>query len=117
MGWNPVTSDLASAGRGGWRAHRPDGGGALKVATGLTIDASIGDVVLTLPSCVANAGRMFVIVRIDDAASTFDATVEPADSTETINGLPSYDDLDAQYDSVTLVATSAGVWVIIGTGV
>lgn len=115
-GWNRITADGASAGSTGWQIHRSDGAPALKIATAITADALIDDVVVTLPPCIPNAGRIFVVIRVDDSGTTYAVTVEPDGSSESINGLPTYDGLDTQYATVTLLATSIGVWIILAEG-
>lgn len=109
--WNHITSDLASAGKGGWRAHRADGGGALLLEAGYVLDASLEDAIVTLPSARDNWGRIVWAKRVDAPSSMFVAELVPFDTSETIQGDASYS-LVSQWASVVLIAQTDGTWLV-----
>lgn len=112
MGWNKITDDLASAGSGGWRVHRPDGGaGLLIIEYAYVLDATLDDAIVTLPPAAENAGRMAWAKRVDSPGTIFVAEVVPYSTLDTIQGDASYP-LASQWASVLLVAIEANEWLV-----
>lgn len=115
--WHRQTADHAATSSGGFRRNLFDRAPALHIGNVITADALVDDVVVTLPPCVPNAGRLYLIVRIDATGTFYDVTVEPDDpSTESIAGASSYGPIVSQYGNVLLLATSLGVWIIVAEG-
>lgn len=66
------------------------------------VDATLGNITLTLPSAVASfPGMDFEFIRIDGTANT--VTIQSAVGGQTINGSPTYT-LGSQYQSVTITS-------------
>jgi|GEM_PF-5451711 len=70
----------------------------------LLIDATNGDVVVTLPSAVGISGREYSVKKIDDSANTI--TVD-ASSTETIDDSETLV-ITSQYEAITIVSDGEG---------
>ena len=112
--WSRTTADGASTTELGWRREKYDAAMSLKIGTVITADALVDDVVVTLPPCVPNAGRLFLVVRIDATGTFYDVVVEPDDpTTESIAGASQYGPIVNQWANVLLLATSLGVWLIV----
>jgi len=112
--WSRTTSDGASTAELGWRREKYDAALSLKIGTVLSADALVDDVVVTLPPCIPNAGRLFLVVRIDSTGTYYDVLVEPDDpTTESIAGASQYGPIVNQYGNVLLLATALGVWIIV----
>lgn len=75
------------------------------------INASSGEVVLTLPSASTCAGRIYNIVRVQTYPSAYNCIIA-CQSGQTINGMSSIS-LDNNYDRVT-VQSNGSNWIIIG---
>lgn len=75
------------------------------------IDASSGEVILTLPSASTCAGRIYNIVRVQTYPSAYNCIIA-CQSGQTINGMSSIS-LDNNYDRVT-VQSNGSNWIIIG---
>lgn len=111
-GWNAITADLASAGKGGWRMHRTNAGAALLLGTAYILDAAVEDAIVTLPPCSENAGRLFFAERIDTTGTLFLAELVVDSSLDTIEGAGSYS-LASQWSSVLLLATNLDTFFVV----
>lgn len=116
--WSRTTADGASTDRIGWRREKFDAALSLKIGTVITVDCLVDDETATLPPCIPNSGRLVIVARVDANGTAYTATVEVDDpSTETIAGATTYTALVDQWDNVTLLATDAGVWLVIAEGI
>lgn len=75
----------------------------------MAVDATSGNIVVTLPTVAASIRKVFIIKKTDSSANT--ATVTRA-SSDTIDGATTYV-LSTQYDSVTIESDSGIGWVIL----
>jgi|GEM_PF-4416305 len=79
--------------------------------TSYFLNASSGEVILTLPSAVTYPGRIYHIVRVQTYPSAYNCSVATT-SNQTINGEQSLA-LENNYDRVT-VQSDGSNWIIIG---
>lgn len=77
--------------------------------TGIAADASGGDLTLTLPSAVSNAGKIFFITKFDGSANVVNIA-----SSDYINGTIGETVLEEQWQSYVLQAVG-GEWVILAS--
>lgn len=72
------------------------------------VTTGAGNKTITLPTAVGCNGREYIIRKADAAATS---AIVASDGAETINGSTDYE-LDAQYDTVTLMSTGAA-WIVV----
>lgn len=73
------------------------------------IDATAGDVAVTLPPIADNLGRRIIFKRKDPSMN--DAEIEP-DGSEEIEGASVAQALASQYDTLDLFADADGWWIL-----
>lgn len=77
---------------------------ALEIDEVIWVDASLGDVTITLYPSATIQGQEFIVEKID---STFNKVIVAGSGSDTVNGGPTFD-LLLQYESVQPRSTGAG---------